>query len=139
MPLIALAIPSVIIGFLTVGPVLFGGYFGKLDLRAARATTWSAKVGEEFHGAALSGAARLRAAAVLACAAAGVLTAWVFFLRRPELADAAAQRFSRLQRLLVNKYYFDWINENIIAPLTRGLGTRLVAGRRPGASSTARW
>ena len=39
VPLIALAIPSVFIGALTVGPVLFGGCFGEFDLRAAEATT----------------------------------------------------------------------------------------------------
>ena len=43
------------------------------------------------------------------------LTAWLFFLKRPELADAAARRWSLLRSLLVNKYYFDWFNEKVVA------------------------
>ena len=43
-------------------------------------------------------------------------------LARPDLADALQVRFSWLHRLLVNKYYFDWFNENVIARLSRALG-----------------
>ncbi len=39
-PLVALAIPSLLIGFLTVEPVLFGGYFRRLDPGAASSMTW---------------------------------------------------------------------------------------------------
>jgi NADH-quinone oxidoreductase subunit L len=58
-------------------------------------------------------------------AAAGVLTAWVFFLWRPQLAASAARTFAPIRNLLLNKYYFDWFNENVIAALARGLGFAL--------------
>ena len=58
-------------------------------------------------------------------ALAGVVTAWLFFLRRPQLAEAAARHWSLLRRVLVNKYYFDWFNENVVCVLARGLGKGL--------------
>jgi NADH-quinone oxidoreductase subunit L len=57
-----------------------------------------------------------------------VVTAWVFFLWRPQLADVAAQRLSAVRTLLTHKYYFDWFNENVVAPLTRGIGVGLWKG-----------
>jgi NADH-quinone oxidoreductase subunit L len=126
VPLIALAIPSVIIGALTVGPVLFGGYFGKA-IYVLPDNDVVAEVGKKFTGwlpAALHGLAQ----PPFWFALAGVVTAWVFFLWRPALADAAARRFGWLKSLLDHKYYFDWFNENVIAPLTRGLGLALWKG-----------
>jgi NADH-quinone oxidoreductase subunit L len=58
-------------------------------------------------------------------ALAGVATAWYLYLKRPELPDRIAARFARLYRLLVNKYYFDWFNENVIATGVRNFGTSL--------------
>ncbi|MGC1729886.1 MAG: hypothetical protein WA747_10945, partial [Steroidobacteraceae bacterium] len=56
------------------------------------------------------------------------VTAWLCFLRRPELADAAAHRARWLYALLINKYYFDWVNERLIAPLARLIGVGLWKG-----------
>jgi NADH-quinone oxidoreductase subunit L len=126
VPLIALAIPSVFIGILTVGPVLFGSYFGS-SIFVLPGNNVVGKVGEEFTGAALS-ALHGFVSPPFWFAAAGVLTAWVFFLKRPALADAAARRFAGLRRLLANKYYFDWFNEHVVAALTRGIGTGLWKG-----------
>jgi NADH-quinone oxidoreductase subunit L len=53
---------------------------------------------------------------------AGLVTAWACFLWRPALADQMAQTFGWLRSLLIEKYYFDWINEKLIAPLARGIG-----------------
>ena len=58
-------------------------------------------------------------------AAAGVLTAWLFFLHRPQWAAAWARTLSPIRNLLVNKYYFDWFNEKILSALARGLGFTL--------------
>ena len=126
LPLIALAIPSVLIGALTVGSVLFGSYFGNAIFVLAPNNVLG-KVGEEFSGpvvAALHGFTALPFWFALA----GVMTAWVFFLWRPSLADLAAQRLSAVRTLLTHKYYFDWFNENVIAPLTRGIGVGLWKG-----------
>ena len=65
VPLIALAIPSVFIGILTVGPVLFGSYFGS-SIFVLPGNNVIAKVGEEFTGGYGSGLSRVCVAAVLA-------------------------------------------------------------------------
>ena len=126
VPLIALAVPSVVIGGLTVAPVLFGGYFGR-SIFVLPANDVTAKVGEDFGGA-VSFALHGLVSPPFLLAAAGVATAWLCFLWRPALADAAARRFRFLYRILSEKYYFDWFNENVVAPLTRAVGTGLWKG-----------
>jgi NADH-quinone oxidoreductase subunit L len=120
VPLIALAIPSVVIGALTVAPVLFGSYFGH-SIFVLPANDVTAKVGEDFGGAVLFALHGLISPPFW-FAAAGVATAWLFFLKRPELADEAARRFRLAYRILAEKYYFDWFNENVLAALTRLVG-----------------
>jgi NADH-quinone oxidoreductase subunit L len=119
-PLIALAIPSAVIGWITVQPMLFGDFFHG-SIHVAAANNVLEHVGEEFgSSAAFLGAAFFHPALYLA--AAGVGTAWLFFLKSPQLADRAEKSFHWLYTLLVNKYYFDWFNEHVIMPAARGLG-----------------
>jgi NADH-quinone oxidoreductase subunit L len=126
VPLIALAIPSVLIGALTVAPVLFGSYFGHA-IFVLPANDVTAKVGEQFGGA-VSFALHGLLKPPFWFAAAGVATAWLFFLKRPELADEAARRFRLAYRILSEKYYFDWFNEKVLAALMRGVGVGLWKG-----------
>jgi NADH-quinone oxidoreductase subunit L len=125
-PLVALAIPSLLIGFFTIEPVLFGGYFGSA-IRVLERNDVVAEIGREFQGA---GAFALHSlfSLPLWLAAAGVLSAWYFVLQRPDLAELVRQRLSWLNRLLVNKYYFDWFNENVLARASRALGFGLWRG-----------
>jgi NADH-quinone oxidoreductase subunit L len=58
-------------------------------------------------------------------AAAGVLVAWFLYLKRPDIPGRLERRFGRLHALLVNKYYFDWFNENVIAAGARSFGRNL--------------
>jgi NADH-quinone oxidoreductase subunit L len=125
-PLVALAIPSLLIGFFTIQPVLFGDYFGG----AIRVLENHDVVGElkaEWTGA-TAFALRSVLSWPLWLAGLGVLTAWLFVLRQPQWGDAVRARLPRLNRLLANKYYFDWFNEKVLAPLTRGLGIALWRG-----------
>jgi NADH-quinone oxidoreductase subunit L len=126
LPLIALAIPSVLIGALSVGPVLFGSYFGQ-SILVLHANDVVAKIGEDFTGP-VSFALHGLVKPPFWFAAAGVATAWLFFLKRPELAQAAARRYRWLYRILSEKYYFDWFNEKVLAALTRGVGLGLWKG-----------
>ena len=139
MPLVVLAIPSVLIGYLTIGPVLFGGYFGSVDLRAAERNDVVAEIGR--------GVPRRRRRS--RCTRSLTPPFWLALRgRRHRLVPVpAAARTGRrdcasavgwLYALLVNKYYFDWFNENVLARAARGLGSRCgaAATRR---SSTARW
>ncbi len=122
LPLIALAIPSLAIGWLTVGPVVFGEFFAGAIAQAPNGPL--AVLGEEFHGPAAFTLHALRSPA-LYLALSGVATAWYLYLKRPELPDRIAARYARLYRLLINKYYFDWFNENVIATGVRNFGTSL--------------
>jgi len=128
VPLIALAIPSVLIGALTVVPVLFGDYYGR-SILVLPANNVVAKLAEEFPQPVwISFALHGLTAPPFWLAAAGAVTAWLFFLRNPAWADRTQQRFGWLYRLLTQKYYFDWVNEKVIAPLTRGIGIGLWKG-----------
>jgi NADH-quinone oxidoreductase subunit L len=122
LPLVALAIPSIAIGWLTVGPVVFGDFFAGSLAQAPEGPL--ALLGEEFHGPAAFVRHAFGGPAVY-LALAGVITAWYLYLRRPELPDRLAARFARTYRLLVNKYYFDWFNENVVAAGVRNFGTGL--------------
>jgi NADH-quinone oxidoreductase subunit L len=120
VPLIMLAIPSALIGWFTVKPMLFGGYFdGAIHVLPANDVL--GRVGEEFHG---PGAFVWSAFGALPVwlAALGVFTAWLFFLKSPALAEAAQRRFKWLYAILVNKYGFDWFNEHVIMAAARLLG-----------------
>jgi NADH-quinone oxidoreductase subunit L len=125
-PLVALAIPSLLIGFLTIEPVLFGGYFMD-SIRVLENHDVVGELGKEWHGPVQFALASFLGFAPW-LAGAGVLAAWYFVLHRPQAADAIRERFGWLYRLLCNKYYFDWFNENVIARLTRGVGIALWRG-----------
>src|ERR1700689_3098988 len=126
VPLILLAIPSAIIGWFTVVPMLFGGYFGSA-IHVLPAHDVLARVGEEFHG---SGAFVVSAltSIPLWLALSGVFFAWLFFLKKPALADSAERSFKWLHTILINKYGFDWFNEHVIAAFARTLGAGLWKG-----------
>jgi NADH-quinone oxidoreductase subunit L len=128
VPLIALAIPSVVIGAMTVVPVLFGDYWGR-SIFVLEANDVTARLAEEFAAPVwVSFALHGLVAPPFWLALAGATTAYFFFLRHPEWAARAAHRFSWLYRVLVQKYYFDWFNEKVIGPLTRGIGMGLWRG-----------
>jgi NADH-quinone oxidoreductase subunit L len=122
-PLIALAIPSLLIGFFTAGPVLFGGYFGD-SIRVLEHNDVVGELGKEFRSPAAMALESFQHP-TLYLAAAGVFFAWLFFLKNPKWADAWAKNLAPLRNLLLNKYYFDWFNEKVLSPFARGLGFTL--------------
>ncbi|HEX3835348.1 MAG TPA: NADH-quinone oxidoreductase subunit L [Steroidobacteraceae bacterium] len=127
-PLVALAIPSIVIGALCVKSVLFGGYFGH-SIFVLPANDVMAKVGEDLHDPLwLNFALKGFTAPAFWLALSGVVAAWVFFLKRPEWADAMAKALAPLRTVLINKFYFDWFNENVVCVLARGLGKGLWRG-----------
>jgi NADH-quinone oxidoreductase subunit L len=126
LPLIALAIPSVVIGFMTVAPVLFGGYFGE-SIQVLEQNNVVGEIGKEFHGP-FAFALHGFLAPPFWLAAAGVFCAWLFFLKKPSLANSWARSLSAVRTVLVEKYYFDWFNQEVIARLTRWIGLGLWKG-----------
>ncbi|HZF29985.1 MAG TPA: NADH-quinone oxidoreductase subunit L [Gammaproteobacteria bacterium] len=120
-PLIALTIPSVVIGWLTIGPVLFGDYF-RGSIFNLEGQNPLHELGQEFHGPLQFVLHPFTGSVALYLAAAGALVAWFLYLKRPDLPEQLMQRFAGLHRVLMNKYYFDWFNENVLARAARGLG-----------------
>jgi NADH-quinone oxidoreductase subunit L len=121
VPLILLAIPSALIGWFTVEPMLFGGYFGGA-IHVLPVNDVVAQVGEEYHGSALAFMESALVAPPFWLAVLGVGTAWLFFLKNPALAESAERRFKWLHTILVDKYGFDWFNEHVIVAGARLLG-----------------
>ena len=120
VPLIFLAIPSAVIGWFTVQPMLYGKFF-EGSIFVLPANNVLEHIGEEFHGSAAFALHSFLTLPLL-LAGLGVLTAYVFFLWRPALADAAEARFKWLYTVLVDKFGFDWFNEHIIMAGARILG-----------------
>jgi NADH-quinone oxidoreductase subunit L len=119
LPLVLLAIPSVVIGYLTIGS-LFSGWFGG-SIVVNEANDVVADLAKEFAGA---GAAILHAPLHLPfwLAAGGVFSAWYLYLKNIALPAKIQQKLSFVYGILVNKYYFDWFNENVLAALARIFG-----------------
>ena len=120
VPLILLAIPSVLIGWVTVGPLLFGGYFDGAIVVAPEHDVLK-EMGANFEGPVQFILEAFRAPA-LYLAAAGVLSAYVLYLVKPEMPAKIRARVEPLYRVLDNKYGFDWFNEHVIAAGSRSLG-----------------
>ncbi|MGB5102180.1 MAG: NADH-quinone oxidoreductase subunit L [Steroidobacteraceae bacterium] len=123
LPLVMLAIPSIVAGWPFIGPLLFGDYF-QGSIYVAESHDVLGHLGEEFHGPAAFVLHGLQAPAVW-LAAAGVLAAWFLYLKRPDLAATLREKAGGLYTLLVNKYYFDAFNERFIAGGSRALGRLL--------------
>jgi NADH-quinone oxidoreductase subunit L len=120
LPLILLAIPSIAIGWFTIGPLLFGDYWRGAIFVAPQHDVLG-HLGEEFHGPAAFVLHGIQSPAVW-LAAAGALAAWFLYLKRPELATQIRERAGALYTLLANKYYFDAFNEKVLAAGGRALG-----------------
>jgi len=124
VPLIMLAIPSLLIGFFTIGPMLFGDFFKdaifvNLELHMAMEM-----LAEEFHGP-LQMAIHGLTSAPFWLALAGVVSAYYMYMVNPAMPAAIKRSAMPIYILLENKYYMDWFNENVLARATRGLGVAL--------------
>jgi NADH-quinone oxidoreductase subunit L len=120
VPLILLAIPSAVIGWFTVGPVLFGGYFGDA-IQVHSAHDVLKHMGDAWHGS-FALLTHSVVTPVFWLAAAGVFTAWFLYLKRPDLPETIRQKLSGLYNLLDRKYYFDDLYIKGFAAGGRSLG-----------------
>jgi NADH-quinone oxidoreductase subunit L len=126
-PLILLALPSVFIGYVTIGPMLHGDFFKDSIAVNAAAHPAMATIGAQFHGA-LAMALHAPSTLVFWLDVAGVGAAWFIYLKRPTIAAAVKRRFEWVYQLLDNKYYMDWFNEHVLSAGARLLGTGLWKG-----------
>ncbi|MCR8961520.1 NADH-quinone oxidoreductase subunit L [Variovorax sp. S2] len=127
LPLVLLAIPSVVIGFMTIQPMLFGEFFKDAIFVDAAKHHAMKELGEAFHGPVAMAIHGLQTAPFW-LALAGVVVSYLMYMQFPAVPTAIKRAFGPVYRLLDNKYYLDWINENIIARGARALGTGLWKG-----------
>jgi len=120
VPLILLAIPSAIIGWLAIDVVLFSDFFDQSIIIFQEHGAMAA-VREAFHGPASFVLHGLKPGPTW-LAAAGVGSAWYIYLKKPQIAENLKQRLGWLYRLLDNKYYFDRFNEIVFAGTARAVG-----------------
>ncbi|NOY16111.1 MAG: NADH-quinone oxidoreductase subunit L [Gammaproteobacteria bacterium] len=129
LPLLLLAIPSVIAGALFINPMVFGDYFSgaifvlpQHDVIGAIAEDYQGKsdlavvFSFMFHGI-------LQPPFWLAIS--GIFLAWLFYIRLPELPGKAVALVKPLYSLLMNKYYIDEFNQKFLANGTVGVGRLL--------------
>jgi NADH-quinone oxidoreductase subunit L len=126
VPLIALAVPSVLAGMYWVGPMLFGDFFAgsifvlpQHDVLGQLGEAYTGVWGFIVHGVMVP---------PLWFALAGVAAAWYIYLKRPDIADNTARRFGWLHRVMLNKYGFDDFNQKVIAAGSLKLGRGLFRG-----------
>jgi len=120
VPLIMLAIPSAIIGWITVNDVLFNNYFGDAIV-VSSAHDVLAHIGESFHGS-LALFLHSVQTPVFWLAAAGAFTAWFLYLKRPDIPETIQSKLSGVYTLLDRKYYFDDLYIKGFAAGGRGIG-----------------
>ncbi|MFO1384746.1 MAG: NADH-quinone oxidoreductase subunit L [Chitinivorax sp.] len=120
LPLILLAIPSLLIGYLAIEPMLFGDFF-KNVIFVGENHHAMAELHEEFHGAAAMG---MHAISTLPfwLAFSGVALSWFFYMKRPDIPAAIQRNAGAVYRLLENKYYLDDIYFGLFAKGSRALG-----------------
>ena len=129
VPLVLLAIPSVVIGALAIGPLIYGSFFAHgvaFDQVIAIGSNHPAlqDMAKEFDGWLAMGLSSVEGLPVW-LALAGVVVAWFLYIKRPELPARIQSRFSGIYTLLDNKYYLDKINEVVFAKGAVAIGNGL--------------
>ena len=124
VPLVLLAIPSLLIGLFTIEPMLYGEFFKDAIVVNAQAHPGMEELGSEFHGAA-SMALGAFTSTPFWLALAGVALAYYLYMVNTALPAKIQRALQPLHTLLENKYYLDWFNENVLARGARLLGTGL--------------
>ena len=145
VPLIMLAIPSVLAGWVAIEPLLFGDYF-KESIVVLPAHDVLDKLKEEWHGVgAFIGHGLL--SGVLWIAVAGIAAATYLYLVNPKLPSRIAARAGFIYTILVNNYYFDKFNDWFFAGGARRIGNlfsdvgdgKIIEGIVNGSARTVAW
>ena len=129
LPLVVLAVPSVIFGAIFAVPMLYGEFYDQSILVLPQHDTLA------HVGAGLAGQGGEISAWKMVLhgfitlpfwlAVAGIFVAWLLYIHRPEWPALIQSRFKLLWQILDRKYGFDEFNEIVIASGTRGLGNML--------------
>ena len=127
LPLVLLAIPSVVIGYIAVEPMLFGGFFKEAIYINAEAHPVLQELAHEFHGATAMALHSIQTP-VFWLAVSGVALSWFFYMKRPDIPAAIKQASGPIYTVLENKYFFDKFNEVVLAGGAKFLGRGLWRG-----------
>ena len=120
VPLVLLAIPSVLAGLLYIRPLLFGHFFGNSIVVLPQDDVLG-RIALGYHGVLpfiLDGFLSLP----LYLALAGITLAWYLYIQAPAVPAAVTRRFHFIYMILRNKYGFDEFNEVVFAGGARMLG-----------------
>ena len=131
VPLILLAIPSVIIGWLTVEPLLVGNWFNSGDWQPIvvhhghdtlhhLAEHWHGQAAFVLHG--LTGLPFFLAMGGLVTAA---VVWWLLFRRNPQIDEQLQALGGPVTRVLLDKYGFDDFNQRVFGDGGQSLGNAL--------------
>jgi len=126
-PLVLLAVPSVLIGYMTIEPMLFGEFLKDAILVNEAQHPAMARITAEYHGGVAMAVDGLKTLPFW-LAVMGVAAAWWFYLKQPSIPAAISRALSPLVKVLENKYYMDAFNERVLAAGSRVLGTGLWKG-----------
>jgi NADH-quinone oxidoreductase subunit L len=122
LPLVLLAIPSIVAGQLMIGPMLFSHapMLGNTVFVLPEHNVL-AKLAEEYPGANLMA---LEAGKTLTfwLAIAGIVTAWFFIAMFPRWSEIFKKRFALLYAILLRKYGFDDFNQIVLVHGTQDAG-----------------
>jgi len=128
LPLILLAVPSLAVGYLAIEPMLYGEFFKGVIFVDAAAHPAMHELTHHWHtifhspaGMAIHGLITLPFALALS----GVVLAWFFYMKRPDIPAAIQRRFVMINRILENKYGFDSFNDRVFAAGSRFIGSKL--------------
>jgi NADH-quinone oxidoreductase subunit L len=127
VPLLLLAIPSVVIGYFTIDAMLFGDFFKDAIFVNEDKHEAMHGLGHAYHGA-IAMAMHAFSSAPFWLALAGVVSSYYMYMINPAVPAAIKRACMPIYTLFENKYYMDWINENILARGARALGTGLWRG-----------
>jgi len=127
VPLLLLAIPSVVIGYFTIDAMLFGDFLKDAIFVNEDKHEAMHELGHAYHGA-IAMAMHAFSSAPFWLAFAGVVSSYYMYMINPAVPAAIKRACMPIYTLFENKYYMDWINENILARGARALGTGLWKG-----------
>jgi NADH-quinone oxidoreductase subunit L len=123
VPLMLLAIPSLVSGFFMIEPLLFGGYFSE-SIKVLPVHDVVREIGSHYSGIGPFIAQGLQSAPFL-LAVAGIGLAWLMYIRYPFLPDQLRAKANTLYTILSRKYFFDEFNEFVFAGGARLFGRLL--------------